>query len=536
MKKYTQHPLLLACLTCGFVMNISIAVGQVTSIMPNLTEVTVRTFIGDTAIFAKANGIPAFIADEDQDISAVLEYMQILPYQFAMYNDLSENATLKPGAVYYLRPKENRSEVLFHYKRPGETLWDISQIYGVKLDKLLKKNRANSDYDVVDGQKIYLRKKRKRSENINVNADVTNLEPIDPWYPIKQRFLIDYSESESGPEGKLITNESNTKNKSYAQQQSMEDGIHVVQQEESVFSVSRKYGITVLDLLEWNQLSIDDEVSQGTTLFVANPRGKQAAAPQSIAMDQQDTQNEEQTIIINDNDGPIQNMDRWAIAIEGTDNNMAALSPEMIKTLEHKAKKGDYVYKLSDVYEVMPQDIIRWNRLKGKAWLYVDDKVIIKKIEGLEQNPRVHNVRTGETLYQISGIYDAKIKDLTAWNNLEDYTIYPGQDLIVSIEGFIPATPDTSTNNIEADSTKRVDFKELAKQENTSEELISNQVKIDASFKYHTVKEGEDIYQIAAKYGQTIQNLRKWNEISYGQSLTKGQILKVGKAEGKNLE
>ena len=501
-----------------------------------LTEVTVRSFNGDTAIFAKANNIPVFIAKKSQNLSAILSYMQITPYQFSIYNDLPVNSDLQAGVIYYLRPKQNKSEILYHYKRPGESLWDISQIYGVKIKKLLKKNRMKSVLEVQDGQRINLAKKRKASNSIQIDEQLAAKEPIDPWLPIKQRFIIDYNNRNASLTGKAVVNNQKEIESVESEKQNIGEGIHIVTPNETVFSISKEYGITVLDLLNWNQLKVGDQLKEGALIYVANPVGKQSASPQSIAINRQDSDKFEAPILIGDNNR-IQDVNIQTNRDTGL-YNAKRLSPEMIETLEHRAIKGDYVYKLSDVYKVMPQDIIRWNQLKGKAWLYVDDKVIIKKIEGMEQNPRIHSVRRGETLYQISGIYNAKIKDLTSWNNLEDYTIYPGQDLIVSSKGFVPQQRETSVENSDANSSI-IDAQETIKENKELVETLpvaDTEKNLDTDYQYYTVQEGDDIYQVAAKYGQTIQNLRNWNDIAYGEILIVGQKIKVKRLSDKNLE
>lgn len=57
-----------------------------------------------------------------------------------------------------------------------------------------------------------------------------------------------------------------------------QSGIHVVQKKETMYSVSRKYGVPVADLLAWNNRKLDDVLSECTQLWVKNP-GAAAARP-----------------------------------------------------------------------------------------------------------------------------------------------------------------------------------------------------------------------------------------------------------------
>jgi LysM repeat protein len=64
--------------------------------------------------------------------------------------------------VLYLQPKRNKAargnEI--HTVQEGETMWDISQEYGVKLDRLYEKNGMSPGSQPEPGDKIYLRHKR----------------------------------------------------------------------------------------------------------------------------------------------------------------------------------------------------------------------------------------------------------------------------------------------------------------------------------------------------------------------------------------
>ena len=82
-------------------------------------------------------------------------------WQIFKYNDLNKNDQLKEGDIIYLQPKRNSAEEEFHTVKAGETMRDISQMYGVKLKKLYKKNNMIMGTQPNAGDKISLKKKRK---------------------------------------------------------------------------------------------------------------------------------------------------------------------------------------------------------------------------------------------------------------------------------------------------------------------------------------------------------------------------------------
>jgi LysM repeat protein len=92
-----------------------------------------------------------------------------MPWEFYRYNDISRemSAEIVPGQVIYLQPKRRKAdrEFRFHTVAEGESMWSISQKYGIRLKRLYKMNRMTSEQVVEAGQKIYLRKTKPAIKN-----------------------------------------------------------------------------------------------------------------------------------------------------------------------------------------------------------------------------------------------------------------------------------------------------------------------------------------------------------------------------------
>ncbi len=82
-------------------------------------------------------------------------------WQIFKYNDLNKSDVLKAGDIIYLQPKRNKAKEKFHVAKAGETMRDISQLYGVKLKKLYKKNDMFIGTQPNVGDKIYLKYKKQ---------------------------------------------------------------------------------------------------------------------------------------------------------------------------------------------------------------------------------------------------------------------------------------------------------------------------------------------------------------------------------------
>lgn len=88
--------------------------------------------------------------------------VELTPGLLARWNDMDKGANLTEGQRIYIQPKRNASKSsAVHTARDGESLWSVSQEYGVKLDKLAKYNGLAKDARLSAGQKVHLRKPKR---------------------------------------------------------------------------------------------------------------------------------------------------------------------------------------------------------------------------------------------------------------------------------------------------------------------------------------------------------------------------------------
>ena len=89
------------------------------------------------------NGLPSIIVDSDDTMDEIFKLYNISRKSFLSYNDISSNHKLQMGIPYYFVNKRNRGRVQTYIRRKEESLWEISQIFGIKLKKLKKFNEGN---------------------------------------------------------------------------------------------------------------------------------------------------------------------------------------------------------------------------------------------------------------------------------------------------------------------------------------------------------------------------------------------------------
>jgi len=92
--------------------------------------------------------------------------MELMPWQLAKYNDMERGGKLTVGQDLYFQPKRSKAEPNhpIHTVEEGETMYAISQLYGIKLKSLYKRNRMSLGTNPEVGEKIYLRGHRPKDK------------------------------------------------------------------------------------------------------------------------------------------------------------------------------------------------------------------------------------------------------------------------------------------------------------------------------------------------------------------------------------
>ena len=120
---------------------------------------------GNAAVLAvvprvKENNRVQYIIVKDGDTPEKLENeFQLLKWELEKYNELKNDFTLTPGQILYLQPKRDKAEPGKEYYNTleGDTMYLISQRYGIKLKRLYEMNRMDEGTEPEAGRKIWLR-------------------------------------------------------------------------------------------------------------------------------------------------------------------------------------------------------------------------------------------------------------------------------------------------------------------------------------------------------------------------------------------
>ncbi len=181
--------------------------------------------------------------------------------KFRRINDLDKGEKVEAGQYYYIKPKKTKAAAETHTVLRGETLWSISQMYGIKLSALKSKNRINDERELKAGMILNLQDFRSRGEAI----------PIIP--ATEYRKIVAPEGNKDVPAGTGNSQTANPEIKNIGpptQSNSRSEISHTIVTGENLFRISQKYGVTVDEIKKWNNLP-DNNIKIGQKLIIYKP-------------------------------------------------------------------------------------------------------------------------------------------------------------------------------------------------------------------------------------------------------------------------
>jgi len=175
--------------------------------------------------------------------------------------------------------------------------------------------------------------------------------------------------------------------------QSRQEITHTVNTAETLFSISRLYGVRVSDVKEWNNLGTDD-LRVGQNLNIILPAG--------------------------------------------------------IGVINHTVEDQETLFSISRQYDVEIEEIKSWNNLQENT-IRPQQKLVLY----IPENITYYTVQAGDNLFGISQKFNTTVAELRTLNNLTTDAITVGQQLIVGKdESEIPVIEDVA-RPVRTDSTFR---------------------------------------------------------------------------------
>ncbi len=184
----------------------------------------------------------------------------------------------------------------------------------------------------------------------------------------------------------------------------------------------------------------------------------------------------------------------------------ATLSAQKANVVSHTVTQGQTLYSISKMYNTTVDEIIKFNPGCAEV-LSIGQKLIIPSNSAQEKkSARTHTIKSGETLYRLSKMYNITTEELCA------------------------ANPGLSINNFRAGEVILIPTKE-SEEAKASEKVQATQPVLDEKEPViattHKVKRKESIESICEEYGITPQELIKANPVLKEKKLKRKMVLNI---------
>jgi len=269
--------------------------------------------------------------------------MQFYSKEKAFYDTLlaQRTITVDTNITKNVPALQNTGNVIYHKVQRGQTLSGIAAKYRVTVSDIKRWNNLKSNMIYV-GQKLKIYSSTPPSKTSSVTS----------------------------------TNTTNQTSSSSAKTQNI---VHVVKSGETLSGIASKYGVSVNNIKNWNNLS-SDKISIGQKLII-NP----------------------------------------------TEQTSSKTSTQQI----HVVKRGETLSGIASKYGVSVDNIRNWNNLSSDK-ITIGQKLIINPTEQTSsktETQQIHVVKSGETLSGIANKYNTTVDAIKKANNLKSNKIYVGQKL-----------------------------------------------------------------------------------------------------------
>lgn len=320
--------------------------------------VATKTLSGAT-LAGKVNGVHTVQARAGDNARSIAARGGIDLPKFLRYNDLKARDPIIPGQVYFLSRKRLKGSEDFHKVSPGESLWAISQRYGIQMKRLKRYNRLDDDMQPAPGTMLFLASRRPKDEPVLASVDnaveVNNNETFS-WAVTTESTAEEVSSDplvltpaqgrEAVPEENALkavdsvkilqTNKTSPtlEDKAPETLPLPPDRRHTVKPKETLYGIARLYDLTVMELVTLNNLSLQEGIKVGQVLKLSD-----------------ETAN--------------------ATPVQTSEEKMG-----LLQEFFHEVRTSDTLYSIARQYNVTIKELMEWNEKKDFS-LSVGEKLKI---------------------------------------------------------------------------------------------------------------------------------------------------------------
>lgn len=216
--------------------------------------------------------------------------------------------------------------------------------------------------------------------------------------------------------------------------------------------------------------------------------------------------------------------------------------------LLYTVKSGDSLWKIASMYDTTVSTLKSINNLKGDT-LTINQQLLVPKSKDIDisigenKDGIMYTVKSGDSLWKIANSYGISVDRLKSVNNLKSDVLSIGQQLLIPVSDTTveEVEPPVSNSGVSYVVVKGDNLYSIANKYGVSVDdikkinnLTSNTLQIGQvlnipgteQYTTYTVKSGDSLWKIASTYGVSINDLKNINNLS-GSLLSIGQKLLI---------
>ncbi|GAB5519659.1 MAG: LysM peptidoglycan-binding domain-containing protein [Rhodothermales bacterium] len=299
-------------------------------------------------------------------------------------------------AAYQLLPEEQKQPSLEHRVRRGDTLGAIARRYGLTVSQIRQMNGLRGS-TIHPGQRLTVTSAKGTGVSENDKVEIASMQSQSVQYGARlirplasdNDAAIARSVQPSATSSNVraaSTRSSTTTATNTSTTRAANSNTRVtyrVRRGDTLNKIARRYGVSVSDLRNWNNL-----------------RGSRINSGQRLSI--------------------------------YAENPTAASSSSASKKVTYRVRRGDTLSGIAKRYGVSVSEIRRWNNLSGSRIRSGQRLTIEQNGSGsTASQSSTYTVRRGDSLYSIAKKHSTSVSDLKRWNSLSSNRIKPGQKLTV---------------------------------------------------------------------------------------------------------
>ncbi|MGT2714868.1 LysM peptidoglycan-binding domain-containing protein, partial [Streptococcus pluranimalium] len=280
---------------------------------------------------------------------------------------------------------------------------------------------------------------------------------------------------------------------------------HQVLPNDSVWSISHKYGIAMSDFIKWNNIK-NNVIHPGQNLLIrpvasAKPVSPSQPASTTTSAKTYTVKAGDSVWLIAHNHGiSMDNLVKWnniknytihpgqqVIVKPATTTKAPVNTGQASPAKTYTVKAGDSVWLIAHNHGISMDDLVKWNNIKNYT-IHPGQQVVVKPAspakaptntsQASSGSPaKTYTVKAGDSVWLIAHNHGISMDDLVKWNNIKNYTIHPGQQVVVKPASSAKAPTNTS------------------------------QASSGSPAKTYTVKAGDSVWLIAHNHGISMDDL-----------------------------